>query len=113
VTGDIGAVPFYSGVVAYDTHGLTNREPFAPVVPGQRNMPGHDRKVEIATFDRFRPTLRGVDLTDDPDPTAGLPAHWFTPGSPMYGKVEVEVFAQDGVPGFPPGLYLKVARNRW
>ena len=113
VLGNIGAIPFYSGVAVHDTLGLTNREPFAPVVPGARHMPGHDRVVEIATFDRYRPTIRGVDLTSDPDPTAGMPAHWFTPGSPMYGRVEVEVIPLDDFPGAGPGTYLKVARNRW
>ena len=117
VLGNIGAIPFYSGLIAYDTHGLTNREPFAeppdPDAPEARRMPGHDRNVEISTFDKYRPTLRGLKLAGADDPHAGLPARWLDPSGPMADRLEIEIIPLEPADGFPPGRVLQLIRNKW
>ena len=115
--GNIGAIPFYSGLIAYDTHGLTNREPFAeppdPSTPEARATAGHDRVVEQSTFDKYRPTLLGLRFADADAPNAGLPAHWTDPTSPRYGTFEVENIPLSPAEGFPADQVLQVIRNKW
>jgi arabinofuranosyltransferase len=115
VLGNIGAIPFYSGLVAYDTLGLTNREPFAPppdpASPEARRMPGHDRIVEMATFDKYEPTYRGLSLGSAADPRAGLPQNWFEPAAAA--KLEIEIVPLCDAAGAPTGRVLRMARNKW
>jgi hypothetical protein len=117
VLGHVGAIPFYSGLVAYDTHGLTNREPFAPgpdpTSPEARRMPGHDRNVDMATFDKYLPTYRGLQFAPASDPYRGLPRHWTDPASPKGAEIEIEIVQLEGEPGLPPGRVLQVVRNKW
>jgi hypothetical protein len=114
--GNIGAIPFYSGLVAYDTHGLTNREPFAPMPdpgsPEARLMPGHDRKVELATFDKYSPTYRGLQFAAADDPRAGLLWNWLDPASPMADKVEIEIVPLPPDPDHPERGVLQMVRNK-
>ena len=113
VLGNIGAVPYYSGLIAYDTHGLTNREPFAPVPEGQRAQPGHDRSVDVGTFDRFRPTYRGLQLAPADDPYRRMPANWTDPAHPASKTVVIEIVPLDPADGFPENTVLQVVRNVW
>ena len=113
VLGNIGAIPYYSGLIAYDTLGLTNREPFAPLDPDARSWPGHDRKVDVSTFDRFRPTYRGAQLAGADEPYAGLPRAWLDPAHPISRSIEIEIVPLDPGRGFPEGTVLQLVRNRW
>jgi hypothetical protein len=117
VLGNIGAIPFYSGLVAYDSLGLTNREPFAPAPdpasPEARRMAGHDRNVELATFDKYRPTYRGLQFAPADDPRAGLPRNLVDPASPMAGKVEIEIVPLSPEAGHPERGVLQIIRNKW
>jgi len=113
VLGNIGAIPYYSGLIAYDTHGLTNREPFAPHDPKLRASPGHDRAVDVHTFDRFHPTYRGLKLADADDPYGGLPANWTDPNHPASATVKIEIVPLDPAQGFPEHTVLQLVRNIW
>ena len=110
VLGNVGAIPYYSGLIAYDTHGLTNREPFAEVDPDTRAWPGHYRKVTMSTFDRLRPTYRGVGLAHAEDPRAGLPKRWLDPANTQF---ELEIVPLEAERGFPEGTVLQLVRQRW
>ena len=117
VLGNIGAIPFYSGLVTYDTHGLTNREPFAPPPdpesPEARRMSGHDRNVDMATFDKYRPTYEGLQLASADDPYAGLPEIWLDPASPKAARIEIEIVPLADEAGLPGGRVLQIIRNKW
>lgn len=113
VLGNIGAIPFHSGLIAYDTHGLTNREPFAPATPGQRATAGHDRTVDVSTFDRFQPTYRGLQLAPASDPYRRLPANWLDPEHPASQTIEIEIVPLDPARGFPENTVLQLVRNVW
>jgi hypothetical protein len=77
VLGNIGAFGYYAPeLVVLDTHGLTNREPLAPVDPEAREMPGHDRKIELAAFDKYRPTYFNARVVDAREPWKILPKSW-------------------------------------
>lgn len=72
--GNIGAFGYYAPeLVIYDTQGLTNREPLTPLAPRAREMPGHDRKVELAAFEKYRPTYLTARIVDARDPWKILP----------------------------------------
>ena len=59
----IGAVGYYSGMVIYDSMGLTNKEVLAASKPGtKRSSPGHDRQVPMQFFDRYKPTYRQAKI---------------------------------------------------
>ncbi len=113
VWGAIGAVPYYSELITYDTLGLTNKEPFAPFDPDEKRMAGHERNVELETFDKYRPTYRGAKLAPADDPYAGLPQVWLDPQGPMAGKLDIEIIPLDPGRGFPEDTVLQLVRNRW
>ena len=113
VLGNIGAIPFHSGLTAYDTLGLTNLEEFAPTPPDQRASPGHDRVVEVATFDRYQPTYRGLKLAPASDPFQGLPANWLDPEHPVRASIQIEIVPLDPANGFPEDTVLQLVRNVW
>jgi hypothetical protein len=112
--GNIGAIPYYSGLIAYDTLGLTNREPFVPVVPGEQLMAGHERKVDVNHLrQKFRPTYRGAQLAPADDEYAGLPEAWTDPKYEISKTVEIEIVPLDPAAGFPEDTVLQLVRNRW
>lgn len=82
VLGNIGAIGYYAqDLVIYDTHGLTNQRPFAPVDPAARAMPGHDRVVPIDAFDDELPTYRAAALVDSSKQLCELiPRNWMELG---------------------------------
>jgi arabinofuranosyltransferase len=74
VIGNIGAFGYFpSNLVVYDTQGLTNREELQPLDPNAREMPGHDRKVVMSTFEKYKPTYLTARIVDSVDPWNSVP----------------------------------------
>jgi len=107
--GNIGAIPYYSELIAYDTLGLTNKEAFMPFDPSEKLMAGHERKVDVKTFDKYRPTYRGAKLAPADDPYRGLPRFWLDGNETL----EIEIVPLDPAAGFPQNTVLQLIRNRW
>lgn len=116
VVGGVGAIAYYSGLIAYDTHGLTNRHWQEVQPPFQRKSPGHDREMEPSDFLEFDPTYMGVmlvvDAGSDPYEPFGGEAAWPDhPYYPYYGILAVpEVHDLPPDPELPPGKSLLLFR---
>jgi hypothetical protein len=114
VLGNIGAIPYYSRLITYDTQGLTNKEPFAPFDPSEKLMAGHERKVDVTYLrQKYRATYRPAKLAPADDPYAGLPQAWLDPEHPISKTVEIEIVPLDPDQGFPADTVLQLTRNRW
>lgn len=122
VIGNIGAFGYFaSELVVYDTQGLTNREPLLPLDPKKREMPGHDRKVEIASFEKYAPTYLTARIVDALDPWQILPKDWqdrgpdgavLGPNEKGRAKYEFELRPLQPEQGFRPQTALLLIRFR-
>ena len=95
----IGAIGYYSGLVIYDSMGLTNREVLKASQPGtNRSSPGHDRLVPMQFFDRYEPTYRQATI---------LPK-WTRPAEFAAFKADpkVQLIELEEEQGFEPGSIL-------
>lgn len=122
VLGNIGALGYYAPeLVVYDTQGLTNREPLLPLDPAAREMPGHDRKVEIAGFEKYRPTFFNARIVSASEPWKILPKAWQAldeqgasqgPNEAIRAKYDFELVPLDEARGFRPDSALLLIRFR-
>lgn len=122
VLGNIGAFGYYAPeLVVLDTHGLTNREPLAPVDPAAREMPGHDRKIELAEFEKYRPTYFNARVVDAREPWKILPKSWQAlsadgaitgPNESALAKFEFRLVPLDVAAGFRADTALLLVRFR-
>ncbi|MCY3003447.1 MAG: hypothetical protein NTV21_16760, partial [Planctomycetota bacterium] len=122
VIGNIGALGYYAPeLVVYDTQGLTNREPLLALDPAAREMPGHDRKVEIAAFEKYLPTYYNARIVSASEPWKVLPKSWQTldeqgagtgPNEAIRAKYDFELVPLDEAQGFRPDSALLLIRFR-
>lgn len=122
VLGNIGALGYYAPeLVVHDTQGLTNREPLLPLDPNAREMPGHDRKVEIVGFEKYRPTFFNARIVSASDPWKILPKGWQAldgqgaitgPNEGIRAKYDFELVPLAEAQGFRPDSALLLIRFR-
>jgi len=121
VLGNIGAFGYYpENLVVYDTHGLTNRDPLAPVDPEARELPGHDRKVDMGAFAERNPTYLNARIVDSRAPFDVLPEKLravdaegrATPNETALAKFEFRLHQLDPELGFEPDSSLLLIRIR-
>ncbi|MFT6715279.1 MAG: hypothetical protein ACJAVJ_002571 [Planctomycetota bacterium] len=95
----IGAIGYYSGMVIFDSMGLTNKQVLEASEPGtKRSSPGHDRLVPMQFFDRYEPTYRQAKL---------LPL-WTKPAdiAALNADPKVQLIELREEDGFAPGSIL-------
>ena len=99
----IGAIGYYSGMVIYDSMGLTNREVLEASEPGtNRSSPGHDRLVPMQFFDRYEPTYRQAKILPKWTKPAEYAAFQADPGVQLIELKEEQ--------GFEPGAILMLRK---
>ena len=122
VIGNIGAFGYYpADLVIYDTQGLTNHEPLLPDDPKAREMPGHDRKVVIQEFEKYRPTYLTARIVDSRTPWVILSKNWqdvgpdgsiIGPNATANELYEFDLEALDPAQGFRENTALLLIRFR-
>ena len=113
IFGPLGALGYYSELIAYDTYGLVTPEVLARGEPVPRSSPGHDRRVDPDFFFPLHPTYLGslVQPADAPL-DEGLAARW--EAHPWSRLVTIERHPLPVGPGFPAGRELRLLRmRRW
>ncbi len=122
VLGNIGAFGYFAPeLVVYDTQGLTNTEPLLPVDPDARTMPGHDRKIEIAGFEKYSPTYYNARIVNAAAPWTILPRAWLDfdadgaalgPNETARAKFEFVLAPLDAAKGFRANTLLLLIKHR-
>ena len=113
IHGTIGAVGYYSRLRIHDPYGLVNTEAFKPEDADApvRRSPGHHRRVPLGTFVTYEPEYLDAELVARDRADAGYP-RWLRPGTEHGGLAEPLLLPLDRVAGAPPGLALRLIKNR-
>lgn len=110
IAASVGAIGYHSGLFLFDQYGLVSREvALLPMEEGTRRSAGHDKYVDLAYFEKDRPTFmhaRLIEVDGNGEPLKRPPGNR---REPRYDQELIPLSVEDG---FPPNTALQVGRMK-